>query len=351
MTPPRDHEQIAFLLNMQRLLSEGSFTASYKFALLLALADLAVENGDDSGARMQVTLAELAERFIRIYWRQAAPHPRGGVLQQNTDKQAAIVSLLVEARQKHMSLAQLERDSTTWSSLVAKVAKIVRTMPLFKLQTLGGEPVEFLYPSVEVNGSIELRPGIAFCFRRFHGLIEDLVRGAWLRFVRRLPANQLIHGEATDLAAFMFGAERHDLEALVPILRELQHDACFYCAASLRSRKRAVDHFVPWSLYPHDLGHNFVLADRRCNAAKRDALASVQHLDAWWRRTHDSGRALGAAFDGAGIVHSIDASRRVTAWAYANAEQAGALLWMRKDQYKPIDARWRTVACDRDCDR
>ena len=39
--------QIQFLVNLQRLLDEGLFVASHKFALLLALADLSIEMGDD----------------------------------------------------------------------------------------------------------------------------------------------------------------------------------------------------------------------------------------------------------------------------------------------------------------
>ena len=39
--PPTPDEQVRFLRNVQRLLAEGQFTASYKFALVHALADLA----------------------------------------------------------------------------------------------------------------------------------------------------------------------------------------------------------------------------------------------------------------------------------------------------------------------
>jgi hypothetical protein len=49
--PPTADEQIKFIVNIQRLLDEGAFVASYKYALLLALADLAVEYGDESGRR------------------------------------------------------------------------------------------------------------------------------------------------------------------------------------------------------------------------------------------------------------------------------------------------------------
>jgi hypothetical protein len=47
--------KIRFLVSLQRLLDEGLFVASYKFALLLALADLSIEAGDDSGAALPIT--------------------------------------------------------------------------------------------------------------------------------------------------------------------------------------------------------------------------------------------------------------------------------------------------------
>ena len=43
--PPSAEQQLAFLTKLQRLFAEGDFTATYKFALLIALSDLAVELG------------------------------------------------------------------------------------------------------------------------------------------------------------------------------------------------------------------------------------------------------------------------------------------------------------------
>lgn len=44
---PTPDFQLELLSKLQRLFSEGDFTATYKFALLIALADLAVELGHD----------------------------------------------------------------------------------------------------------------------------------------------------------------------------------------------------------------------------------------------------------------------------------------------------------------
>ena len=145
----------------QRLLAEGNFVASYKYALLHALANLAVEQGDDTGAPMQVSLDDIAEKFIRLYWRQAVPHPAGAVLRQNTGGTASIITAVGEARKGNGSLATVARDAGARSSLRAKVRETVKAMPLLKLQTLGATTVDFLYANTVVDGGITLKPGVS----------------------------------------------------------------------------------------------------------------------------------------------------------------------------------------------
>jgi hypothetical protein len=94
---PTSDEQIRLMVHIQRLLDEGLFTASYKFALLLTLADLSVESGDDSGAAVELTTYAVAEKFVQYYWRQAVPYAgatAAAILQQNTDRQAAVANIV-----------------------------------------------------------------------------------------------------------------------------------------------------------------------------------------------------------------------------------------------------------------
>ena len=74
--PPSAEEQLTFLAKIQRLYAEGDFTATYKFALLVALADLAVELGNDDGAELPLTVVQIAERFVALYWHHARPYAR-----------------------------------------------------------------------------------------------------------------------------------------------------------------------------------------------------------------------------------------------------------------------------------
>jgi hypothetical protein len=93
---PTAEERVAFLGKIERLLSEGQFVATYKYALLLAIADLAIKLGSDDGSELDVPIRAIAEVFIELYWRQSAPYGSAvadgeyNTLLQNTGRQAAI---------------------------------------------------------------------------------------------------------------------------------------------------------------------------------------------------------------------------------------------------------------------
>jgi 5-methylcytosine-specific restriction endonuclease McrA len=109
--------------------------------------------------------------------------------------------------------------------------------------------------------------------------VADLVRGAWALYVRRF--NVQIMGNIADLHEFLFGSERASLAVVNSILNEFQRGECFYCHRMLWDETAHVDHFIRWSRYPVDLGHNFVLAHASCNSNKSDRLGYVEHLNAW----------------------------------------------------------------------
>jgi 5-methylcytosine-specific restriction endonuclease McrA len=341
MPLPSPQDQVQFLLNIQRLLTEGQFTATYKYALLLALAHLSVEVGNNSGNELPLTTSQLAEKFIETYWRQSVPFPGTSsreILKQNTDRQAAIIRHIAHARKvSGDSLPGLRRKSSEWKRLVASVGSVVRTMPLWKLQIVGRTAFDFLHENRRTGSSITLRPGVAFYLRQFHELITELVRGAWVRYIRE--QNTLVLGDNTDLGEFLFGSERSDLSAVRPILVDLQSDTCFYCQTPFRGTAH-VDHFVPWALYPVDLGHNFVLAHAACNSAKGSRLAARVHLEKWTRRNVDYGTALGVSFDKAGVNHKQIASVEIAAWAYRRSSESKGMAWVRGDELAPAEQSW-----------
>ena len=343
---PSAEEQLAFIQKLRRLLDEGQFTATYKYALLHAIADLCVTQGNDTGAPLTLSTRDLADQFVRLYWRQAAPFPAGDVdapLKQNTGRQAAVVNVVREARADYDArLGRLE-SSAAWRGVLGRVERTVREMPLWKLQTVGTERLEFLYEHREEENprEIELKPGVAYCFRKFYSLITEMVQGAWTQHVRRTNDARL--GAESELRHFLFGTERRDLSRFREILEDVQDGACFYCDGRLRS-SMAVDHFIPWSRYPLDLGHNFVLAHNGCNSAKGDRLAAVPHLERWVERNQDTHLyELDRRFEHAGLVHDREASLRITRWAYEQVARQGGQVWVEGNELVRLGSEWETL--------
>lgn len=338
---PGAASQLAFLRDLQRLLDEGQFTASYKYALLIALADLSVERTIAPDGTLAIPLRELAGRFVELYWRHAAPFRGAGVLAQNTGRQAAVIGAIARLHGHLPSLADARR-ARAWDRLVARVGRLLVEMPLWKLQTVGQGKLRFLYEERLTGDAIVLKPGVARCFRALHGIVQALVQMAWLRYVQRLPQNRPLIGQGGDLAEFLFGAERNALGAVRAQLLELQRGACFYCGGAVHAGGE-VDHFVPWVRYPRDLGHNFVLAHGRCNGDKSDLLADVPHLERWLARNDRERATLARLFDAAHLLHDADTSARVAHWSYESVERGGGLVWVERGRTRVLDASWRAV--------
>ncbi len=345
--PPTAEEQITFLRSLQRLLNEGNFTSSYKYALLHAIADLCLVKGDDSGAALQLATSAIAEQFVRLYWPQVEPFPAGQhqqILRQNTARQAAVVNQLAAVRTVHGgSLAELERSRSEWDGLRKKVERVVKKMPLWRLQTVSGEQLDFLYENTGSGGSIRLQPGVAYCFRAFYPMVTDMIEGAWSLFVQR--RNHKTLGHVTDLRRFLFGSKRHPLEIYRPLLRDLQKGSCFYCGRGI-NKGGAVDHFIPWRRYSLDLGHNFVLAHYKCNSSKSDLLAAEEHLARWTKRNHTYSDALIEGFNQRNVLHNWPASRQIARWAYSQVHRAGGQVWMRPKGLRPLSGEWKRILAE-----
>jgi len=326
--PPEDRAQLEFLQSVQRIFEEGEFAATCKFALLVALVELAIERGEDSGAPLELPIEAIAEKFIEQYWPHAAPysaHPGAPiVLLQSTGRQAEVLGRIATLREQFPTLAAARADRR-WPAFVKRIASVVSKMPLWKLQTLRRRQFTFLYePAGEHR--IRLLPGVAFNLRRFGALIRMLARSAWVEHVRSNPKNAGAVGSAGDLEAFLFGTTRGVLSAAAALLRELQENRCFYCEGAIKGEPH-VDHFVPWSRYQRDLAHNFVLAHAACH--KGDLPAGPGHLGRWVKRNGELGERIGGELGRAGFIDDLPATYQVARWAYRQAQDKPAQLWVR----------------------
>jgi 5-methylcytosine-specific restriction endonuclease McrA len=209
----------------------------------------------------------------------------------------------------------------------------VSAQPIKYLQNLGGKLEPFLYQ--RTHGGITLNPGVAYCLRRFQPLVQQLGRSHWVTHIKHNRLNQPILGKADDLEAFLFETSRQALKIIGTGLRDLSHSRCFYCGSPVHDMD--VDHFIPFSLYPRDLIHNFVPTHATCNRSKSDTLAARPHLERWLEYINKNDDALRQIGEAAGRITDRSSSRAVAVWGYTNAMTSGGQAWMRARTYEPID--------------
>ena len=305
--PAEIGDTIAFAERGLTLLDDGSFTATYKYAVLLGLTDLCLE-GVSAGrlAQSVIPTRQLAEKVVDLYWPHTRPYYKAasGILRQNTRGQAEILSQVRSFRDRVSDdpLAPLYRarraDEARFERLVCNVEWKLIEMPLPRLQRVGATSTPFIYDigwTIEdaklsevrqyqrdgtgpFDNRIQLRQGVGDHLIRLNGLLRPLLYRHWAGMVARI--NRL---EESRLESFLFGTKRQDLGPVRKALIDLQGGACFNCGRPARTGAE-VDHFIPWSRYPDDGLDNLVVADRRCNAQKRDFLAATRNAERWRAR-------------------------------------------------------------------
>jgi len=292
---PGSRDIIRFAERIVQLLDEGGFVATYKYAVLLALMDLCLEQSAiDGSPPTSITTPQLAAKIVALYWPHARPFGKvGKVLQQNTGRrQARIVSLIQALREADDPSEPLHRARLrapeSFRRLERQVEWTLVQMPLPRLQRLGDTVDPFLYvinwddavtpaqfKGPTFDNRILLQPDVPLFLVELAGVVRPLVHRHWISMVTRL--NDL---PESRLEEFLFGRDRANLTRLCPPLLELQSGRCFYCDGKVAAKPH-VDHFLPWARHPDDGIDNLVVAHAACNGDKSDFLADTRHVRRW----------------------------------------------------------------------
>ena len=329
---PSAEFQLELLAKLERILSQGQFTTTYKFALLVALTNIAVEQGDDSGEALEVDLEDVARQYLALYWNMARPYPPiRELLRQSTNanRPAAILTLLEpEVRSARGSYQRLRAYRASRDGLLAATRRTLAKDVLYRLQTVGqtaeSRADRFLYDHPPTAAEcarlkhITLEPGVPACLRRLRGVIIAMVQARWALWVRE--NNEKLSSDL-ELESFLFGASRSAVSVYAERFYDLQNKRCFYSGKKLDGPKSGeVDHFIPWARYPFDSPFNLVLASRAENNKKSDQLASPEARARWLARnadaqtcallTHPAPIGFGAS------IADRDTARMIAQWAY-----------------------------------
>ena len=319
------------LLFMERLLvllGQGSFTTTYKYALLLALIDLCADGAGEGKAPSTLTTLQVAEKLLTIYWPHSKPF-QGQVLDQSSTRhggrqarsELGVLAGIRRLRQRTFPddtspFRAKRKDERAYLGLVRDVQWILIKQAIPRLQIVGTFLDQFLYDvrwriasttsPVLIDGSrtigradvgsedfddvLRFQPGVQDHLVQLAPVLRPLIMRQWTLMVERLNGRS---GELL-LEDHLFGQERSSLAELQPGLLSMQEGRCFYCCHLPRGAPLQVDHFLPWARHPEDALGNLVVAHARCNLNKSDFIADIPHALAWANRDAAALQALAA---------------------------------------------------------
>ena len=348
----RERDAIAIAEKVLTILELGSFAATYKYALFIAMLDLCIEGGSSDGPPESVTTVQLANKVVELYWPHAVPFEGRRVLRQGGVRekgQAEILRAIVRFRERFARDpdAPLFRARAEAKSAFQRLAAFVEwklvEMPIPRLQVVGREEDRFLYEygwdravrrrevaSGEFDNSVRFLPGIAEALIRLNGVLRPIVKREWASMVAAmngLPESRLEH--------FLFGSERVALARVRGPLRDLQGSRCFYCEHHLGGPGE-VDHFVPWARYADNGLDNLVVAHQGCNGAKRDFLAAAEHVEQLAHRRRRFDAQLAEIATREPWLREPERSDAVGRALYARLPDT-ARVWLRGQQLVPFE--------------
>ncbi len=303
-------EAIRLLEWIQRLLRDSSFTTTYKFALLHALCDLALELAP---GEHRLPLNLVAERVVELYWSQPLPFGTLRTLKQSTGKPATALSLVTRWNRTHSGKYQSARTNNKMPGYAREMLVVLRKDVLRRLQPTD---TQLLYAWPSDGATLHLMPGVPQTLRRFHGLLTDMIQVRWTAFVERV--NPSIEG-SDALRSHLFGARRESLRAVVPRMLDLQEGRCFYSRARLGSANIEVDHFLPWSLTHNNSVGNLVLATESFNRQKSDRLPTNEQRSMWESRNQTHALALQQLARDTGLLWNPQGLSHLADWAFSQA--------------------------------
>lgn len=352
-----------FLEAVQELIFSNSLNNTYKLALIIAIADLALDESTadiDDDKPLYISFDSLAEKFLEIYWPQTNDYQteavlengvreakRGRIAQGSNAGQLKIFTLIDNfCRDYSQKIGSTARPTFLIARRIDgfdKLVKRCRTDVVVKnpLHFIKGS--EFLYTIDTARKALVVTPAHAMMLRRFHTTVTELARTRWEAKVRGLNKNAVILGESPvmSLREFLFNQNRNEnLEVARNILTDVTGDChCFYCGCPLGKAKTHVDHFLPYRIFNLPRIHNFVLACEHCNTSKSDTLVSDDHVTHWVERNVRYGNDLFGAAQEVCFPNEYQGFYRIVRDTYENALFRNEDFWMASGK-KPVYVRY-----------
>lgn len=265
------------------ILTRGSKSNTYKFALARALLEYCQENSFATETNMTIPYEYLADKFLNYYWHQECRLR----LRQNFDLEKKphmtqiISAIFGEDAPSDFDILDSNDKERAKRQILKKVfgharKKTSLVVPRFQKILVGRrtEDIRVFYEYDDDAQLIALRPEAFEFFKKNYVLLSKAVLVEWTKFLE--PINKDLPMLATKIENF--DPKRKSLTRYHKIFAPYA-DHCFYCMARLEPGHINVDHLIPWSYIFDDNAWNLVLACQSCNCKKSNSLPHEEFCD------------------------------------------------------------------------
>lgn len=271
-------------------LSNGSRTASYKFAFFKSMLDN-LFNADIDAKFLSYDSIFL--RCTEIYWNLVLRfHLTQSIVARG--KTSLVEKRLFEfARKYNFPFARKNEIfpfENLRSDLQLEITKIIKHEMLKNVVgAFCGDTADQFYHYDKTDKSFGdgiVLNGDAYLFLvKYKTSFEKLNYYEWIKYLEKSNAEEDSYALAGKLDS---STERADLGAYRDTLKNFGQARCFYCGKILDEKDRAVpvDHFIPWSFVKDDKLWNFALACPACNSSKSNILPAADFV-ALMRKRND----------------------------------------------------------------
>ena len=273
-----------------RILTKGSKSNTYKFALARALLEHCrkqADYGSDPSIRDHVPYDYLAESFVKYYWHQESlfrikqsfstksmPHAVQ-IIQERFGNDPA--KLFKDVDRKAREAAEESMMKRVFGNENNGTSQVV---PRFQnIRGLSKEEAGVFYTHSDKEKMIHLKDGISKFLSSHYDVLLKAVLVEWTRYLEKINTMPKLISKLENA-----NARRGSLNKYRTMFRDSTH--CFYCRTRLERHYINVDHFIPWSYMFDDDPWNLVLSCQSCNLRKSDSLVQPEFTECLIERNH-----------------------------------------------------------------
>lgn len=278
-----------FYKRFTKIVRECNYDNTYKMAWAKSLVEIC-SNVDSQGEKLEITLKEIAQKFLKYYWNQTIFFDL--VQGSNPNKPPVILSLVktlinkyyeainkkqpevfekVEDRFKNIGL-QNDYEKTQNS-----IARILKNDVSWRFDNLN-DNTDKLYNYKQNDGFLIIDRDNALILKENEQDLYDLINYRWSLILECFNSSPRINKKVRIIDER--NIKRNTLNKFKTYLdMENSNHYCFICEKQVEPKELAIDHVIPWSyMYSDDLW-NLVYVCQHCNSIKSNVIPSKNHIE------------------------------------------------------------------------